>query len=388
MADKVGRMVQKYPGEAAQRHPDPKRPPREYIRTDRIYSMAITLSKFGRRSRRTLRITAVWMLLAIFTSLFEINVISGIGMATAPLGILSEHLIRALIGGLLIGGGYMFLLHDRLRNLPFMLGAFLVIALLLLGTLALHMLIPSPQPTIIPHSTGGWHLVGQFLYWALLMTGTMVILRLNDLYGSGSVSDLMDRYRKPRQELRIFMFLDMRSSTSVAETIGDTRYFKLLNDLYADITDPVIYSEGEIYQYVGDEISVSWPLNRGIRNDRCIKCFFAIRAKLQKRAGYYRDTYGIEPVFKAGFHYGRVTSGEVGMVKRQTIFSGDVVNTAAHIQASCNELGVDNLVSKELLDVLSLRSLVYTVKPMGSIPLKGKRVAVELFTLSLATEGQ
>ena len=348
--------------------------------------MAITLSKFGRRSRRTLRITAMWMLLAVFTSLFESNVISGIGMATAPWAILSEHLTRALIGGLLIGGGYMFLLHDRLRNLPFMLGALMVMGLLVIGTLALHILILSPWLTVLPYSIGLWHVVGQFLYWALLMTSTMVMLRLNDLYGSGSLSDLLDQYRKPRQELRIFMFLDMRSSTSVAETIGDTRYFKLLNDLYADITDPVIYSEGEIYQYVGDEISVSWRLNRGIRNDRCIKCFFAIRGKLQKRSEYYRDTYGIEPVFKAGFHYGRVTSGEVGMVKRQTIFSGDVVNTAAHIQASCNELGVDNLVSKELLDVLSLRSLVYDVKPMGSIPLKGKRIAVELYTLSLAAK--
>lgn len=328
------------------------------------------------------------MLLSVCTSLFEANVISGIGIPPAQLTILLHHLIRALVGGLLIGGGYMFLLHDRLRNLPFTLGALFVLGLLLLGTVALHSIFPNTWLSSSHHSTNGWYLIGQFLYWALLMIGTMVMLRLNDLYGSGSVSDLLDRYRKPRQELRIFMFLDMRSSTSVAETLGDTRYFKLLNDLYADITDPVIYSEGEIYQYVGDEISVSWKLSRGIRNDRCIKCFFAIRGKLRARAEYYRDTYGIEPVFKAGFHYGRVTSGEVGMVKRQTIFSGDVVNTAAHIQASCNELGVDNLVSKELLDILSLRSLIYDIKPMGSIPLKGKRVAVELYTLSLAAEAQ
>ncbi|MBK7287961.1 MAG: hypothetical protein IPI95_13165 [Flavobacteriales bacterium] len=115
----------------------------------------------------------------------------------------------------------------------------------------------------------------------------MPILRLNDQYGGGSMSYLIDRYRRPRQELEIFMFLDSASSTSVAESIGDTRYFKLLNDLYADITDPVVYSGGEIYQYVGDEISVSWRLDRGIRNDRCIKCFFE---KLRKRAEYCRNT--------------------------------------------------------------------------------------------------
>ncbi|MBK7288336.1 MAG: hypothetical protein IPI95_15330 [Flavobacteriales bacterium] len=64
------------------------------------------------------------------------------------------------------------------------------------------------------------------------------------------------------------------------------------------------------------------------------------------------------------------------------------MNTTAHIQASCNVMGVDNLVSKELLDVLSLRSLPYTVTPIGSIPLKGKRNAVELYTLSLTEKPQ
>ncbi len=310
------------------------------------------------------------------------------GAIPDKLSIFAEHLSRAFMGGLLIGGAYIFLLHDRLRKLPFAYGAGIVAVLILGGVgTADRLVAPSPGwPQAL--GTGAWPLAGHFFYWVLLLTGTMVMLRLNDQYGNGSIGYLLDGYSKPRQELRIFMFLDMRSSTVVAETIGDTRYFKLLNELYADITDPVIYSEGEIYQYVGDEISVSWRLERGIRNHRCIRCFFAIRSKLRKRADHYRETYGTVPVFKAGFHYGRVTSGEVGMVKRQTIFSGDVVNTAARIQASCNEMGVDNLVSKELMDVLALRSSTYVVKPIGAIPLKGKRNAVELFTLSLADEPQ
>ena len=349
---------------------------------------SITLSKVRRRSRRTLQITAVWILLSAFTALYECNNLAVAGSTPDRSAIFAEHLSRAFVGGLLISGAYMFLLHDRLRKLPFVYGAGIVFALLL-GGVVIHDLVISPFPVWSWTSmASAWPMAGHLFYWSLLMGGTMVMLRLNDQYGNGSMSYLLDRYRKPRQELRIFMFLDMRSSTMVAETIGDTRYFNLLNELYADITDPVIYSEGEIYQYVGDEISVSWRLDRGIRNHRCIRCFFAIRNKLRKRADHYRETYGTVPVFKAGFHYGRVTCGEVGMVKRQTLFSGDVVNTAAHIQASCNKLGVDNLVSKELLDVLSLGSSPYEVKPIGSIPLKGKRNDVELFTLSLADELQ
>ncbi|MCB0764475.1 MAG: adenylate/guanylate cyclase domain-containing protein, partial [Flavobacteriales bacterium] len=175
-------------------------------------------------------------------------------------------------------------------------------------------------------------------------------------------------------------FLDMRSSTTIAEELGHVKYFQLLNELYTDITDPVVDARGEIYQYVGDEVSVSWPLRRGIGRQRCIRCFLNIRAKLQRRSAYYEQRYGLVPMFKAGFHYGQVTTGEVGSVKKERIFSGDVVNTAARIQNSCNAHGVDNLLSKELLDVLQLPSS-YVVREIGNIDLRGKRNAMSLWTI-------
>ena len=59
-------------------------------------------------------------------------------------------------------------------------------------------------------------------------------------------------------------------------------------------------------------------------------------------------------------------------MKKQTIFSGDAVNTTSHIQALCNELGVDLLVSKELIDVLVLPADRWQVRPMGRVNPKGK----------------
>ena len=147
-----------------------------------------------------------------------------------------------------------------------------------------------------------------------------------------------------------------------------------------DITDPILYSRGDIYQYVGDEISVSWSLRRGVAQQRCIRCFLDIRAKLKGRAKHYEERYGMAPTFKAGFHYGPVTTGEIGLVKKERIYSGDVVNTAAHIQGQCNVHGVDNLISQDLLDVLRLPSN-YAVREIGSADLKGKRQAIRLWTL-------
>jgi len=70
------------------------------------------------------------------------------------------------------------------------------------------------------------------------------------------------------------MFLDIKSSTTIAERIKHKKYFELLNDFFNDVTDPIIYNKGEIYQYVGDEITVSWKLENGVDNFNCINCFF------------------------------------------------------------------------------------------------------------------
>ena len=344
--------------------------------------MVTTLSKFSKQARRTLRLTAAWLIVSLFTAWSEQLALERHAIFEPWTDLLAEHALRALFGGLVIGGIYVFVLHDTMRKWPLLRSLAVAGALLLIGLAAIWSIRFG-----LPSTWANWDFAGQYTHWFLLLSGSILMLRLNDRFGDGDMDYLLDRWRRPRQELRIFMFLDMRSSTSIAETIGDTRYFQLLNDLYADITDPVVYSEGEIYQYVGDEISISWKLERGTRNERCIRCFFAIRQKLTARAAYYTGQYGTAPVFKAGMHFGPVTRGQVGLVKRQTIFSGDVVNTAAHIQSSCNALGVDNLVSKDLLDVLALSPAKYTIKPMGPIPLKGERNAMELSTLALPKSG-
>jgi adenylate cyclase len=75
-----------------------------------------------------------------------------------------------------------------------------------------------------------------------------------------------------------------------------------------------------------------------------------------------------------------VTTGEVGLVKRERIYSGDVVNTAARIQNICNDHSVDNLISKDLLDILQLPK-GYEPREIGSIALRGKSQSTSLWTI-------
>ena len=137
---------------------------------------------------------------------------------------------------------------------------------------------------------------------------TLIALLVNDKYGPGIfVSFLLGKYFHPKREERIFMFLDLRGATTIAEQLGESKYFNFLKDVFRDATPEILSSKGEIYQYVGDEIVISWKKDSGTLNANCLQCFFDIQQKLLDKASYYRENYnGIVPEFKAGLHFGFV----------------------------------------------------------------------------------
>jgi class 3 adenylate cyclase len=186
---------------------------------------------------------------------------------------------------------------------------------------------------------------------------------------------------KPFSEVeRIFMFLDIRSSTTIAEELGHVQYFALLNDFFRDIAEPISSNKGNIYQYVGDEVVVSWTLEDGLTNANCLQCFFDIVEIMGHHGHKYEDKYGVRPSFKAGMHYGKVSTGTVGTLKKEIIYTGDVLNTASRIEGLCNKHEVDLLLSKSLVDRLPLNQ-TFSAKRIGEISLRGKSTEIILFTV-------
>lgn len=188
------------------------------------------------------------------------------------------------------------------------------------------------------------------------------------------------KYHAPKEENRIFMFLDMKSSTTIAEKLGHIKYFELLREYYFDLSEAIIRYSGEIYQYIGDEIVVSWKYNDGVENNNCIRCFFAMREDLGKREDWYTKNFGLLPTFKAGFHCGKVTIGEIGALKKEIIFTGDVLNSTARIQGLCNQYKVDILISDDLKKSIIFDS-EFQIKSLGENKLRGKMENIELYTI-------
>lgn len=228
-----------------------------------------------------------------------------------------------------------------------------------------------------------------FAFWSIIifigavMLIALIFSEIINYFGMSQLFNLVrGKYHHPNIENRIFMFLDMKSSTAIAEQIGHEKYFRLIKKYYSDMTEPILETEGEIYQYVGDEIVVSWVEHKGTANNNCIECFRKISESISRHSNEYLKDFGFVPQFKAGFHIGEVTSGEIGILKKDIIYTGDILNTTARIQAECNTYESQLLISEELYTKLPLENGMKG-SPIGSLQLRGKSTPTKLYSISI-----
>ncbi len=228
---------------------------------------------------------------------------------------------------------------------------------------------------------GSWDFLYAIFYILLILLVLQFITLVSRLLGPNVLLDYMlGRFHIPKEEERIFMFMDLKASTTIAEHLGHLKWHYFLNDFFYDIAEAVRKTRGEIYQYVGDEVVISWPKEVGIKNLNCIHAFFGIWNIMYERKDYYLKTYGYEPVFKAGYHVGMVVVGEIGDFKRDIVFHGDTVNTASRIQMECNHYNRRLLLSDTLLSQLNLQE-EYSSEYITKIKLRGKEQILGLYSL-------
>jgi adenylate cyclase len=211
------------------------------------------------------------------------------------------------------------------------------------------------------------------------------VRQLDRLLGPGVLLRYMrGQYHRPRREARIFMFLDLKSSTTLAEELGPEAYYGLVNEFFRDISGPVLDNAGEIYEYVGDEVVLTWEEQQGIKDANCIRVFFDIDEIIQNKKQLYLDHFGVVPEFKAGVHVGEVMTAEIGDLKKSLVFNGDVLNTGSRIEKECSRLGRRLLSSADLFERLVLPDGV-TAEAMGPATLRGKSQSLELVAFAKAS---
>lgn len=220
-----------------------------------------------------------------------------------------------------------------------------------------------------------------FLYTILTSILLNFIVQVNKKFGQGELlAVILGRYFKPKVEKRIFMFLDLRSSTRYAEKLGHIKYSELIQRCFHYINRVVLENGARIYQYVGDEVVLTWKWEDGLKKNRCIEFYFALADLIRQKADRLNKEFGLIPEFKAGVHGGEITVAEVGDIKREIAYHGDVINTAARIQEQCNFFDRQLLVSKIIHD--HLEDYRWRVEKIGKVELKGKHEPVVVCAIS------
>ena len=73
-------------------------------------------------------------------------------------------------------------------------------------------------------------------------------------------------------------------------------------------------------------------------------------------------------------------SAQIGDIKREIVYNGDVLNTSARIQEQCNVVERELLISGSLLNQLDINN-EYRAEKIDIVKLRGKDSSIELFSL-------
>lgn len=333
------------------------------------------------RSKQKLKtLSAVIIVSCLAAGIFNLITVE-IGPGPFAQGIIDGFFISLLLGGYLIfmAQGY---LTNLFRNLNFTTTLFInsaVLVFLFLCGRFIGIYVTHHDVVLIING----FFTGNF-YYALglaffLSVSINFVIQMNRLVGQNVLKNFISgTYHKPKEEERFFMFLDLESSTRIAESLGNKKFHSLLSMFFYDVTDAVLETDGEIYEYVGDEVVVSWKKAEALKGGNCLRCFFLIKAQIVQNSETYLREFGLVPDFRAGLHGGTVVAGELGDVRQKIGFVGDVLNSTARIRDYCRDKNRRFLVSDRIIDQIQIPE-VFLVEDMGDFQPRGKQQSFKIY---------
>jgi adenylate cyclase len=223
-----------------------------------------------------------------------------------------------------------------------------------------------------------------FIYPFLMLAVVVIALRIKDLIGAEVLLSLLTgRYYTPLTEQRVFLFIDVAGSTQFAERFGDLPAQEYLGRFFATLAEPVRRYRGSIYDYVGDLAIVSWPLQRGVENARCLRCIFALKEEIERERQFWQSRFGTVPRFRAAIHGGSVVAAEIGVDRHKIAYFGDTVNTTARLEQLCRELDAPILISAELLSRIEVLPRGVCASNLGSHSVRGRDHPIRVAALAV-----
>lgn len=224
--------------------------------------------------------------------------------------------------------------------------------------------------------------VQAFAIYGILSGFFITFIRsVNKKFGANVfINTLLGKTQDPKEVGLIFMFVDLRNSTRLAEEMGHVKYSRFMKEYYRLLSNCCEENDGDIYQIAGDGVFLTWPLSAARKRAKPILCFEDLKRCFSRTRKRFLAEFGHYPTFKAAAHWGKVIMTEVGNFRSEIAYHGDAINTTSRLQDLCSRLGEEFLVSRELLQELPNVGK-YSPLPKGPFELKGKSSETFIYAL-------
>jgi len=199
----------------------------------------------------------------------------------------------------------------------------------------------------------------------------------NIVGGRALLNFILGRYHTPIEENRFVLFVDIAGSTGLAERLGGVGIHRFLDHTFRLVGVAVEDYRGEVLNYVGDEVIITWPERGGAIDWRPLRCFQAMRAALASASDQFEREFGAAPQIRGSLHFGPVIVGEIGDVKRAIVFNGDVMNTAARLEELSREVDGGFLASRAAMQRFN-SDPPFPVRDLGRLPIRGRADGIDV----------
>jgi adenylate cyclase len=220
-----------------------------------------------------------------------------------------------------------------------------------------------------------------FIYSAVISVLFNLVLGITNLIGGRTfLNFITGRYHTPVEESRLVLFVDIAGSTGMAEKMGGIGIYRLLDRTFRLLTLSVVDYRGEVLNYVGDEMIVTWPELSGAVDCRPLRCFVAMRDELVNASKQLEREFGVVPRIRGSLHFRPVIVGEIGDIKRAIVFNGDVMNTAARLEELSRRVDGGFLASRAAMERFE-SAPPFAVHDLGRLPIRGRVDGIDVVGL-------
>jgi adenylate cyclase len=224
-------------------------------------------------------------------------------------------------------------------------------------------------------------------FWIAIVYSVVFVVMMNLVLGISNIigrraflSFIVGRYHTPVEENRFVLFVDIAGSTGLAERLGGIGIHRLLDRIFRLLTLSVVDYHGEVLNYVGDEVIVTWPERSGAIDCRPLRCFVAMRDELSRTSSQFEREFGAAPRIRGSLHFGPVIVGEIGDIKRAIVFNGDVMNTAARLEELSRNVAGGFLASRAAMQRFN-SAPPFAVRDLGQLPIRGRADGIDVVGL-------